>query len=167
MDSWLSILGSIASIGGAIYAYRQAIKSRNYATEAQQLRDEFVNRRQLVEVSQVHAETNRILKVVSKAGPTCTSTSIKGINVAGIAQEVEEYSRFLNAQSAYFSELFSNRASELCVSLNDDIEALAEALEFEDIKLAGKRIYYKINEFLPVVKSLTDDKKEQKSTFQR
>ena len=145
MDTWLSILGSIASIGGAIYACRQAVQSRNYAAKAQQLRDELVNRRKLVEVSQVHAETNRILKVVSKVGPTCTATSIKGINTAGIAQEVEEYSRFLNAQSAHFSEFFSNRASELCVSLNDDIEALSEALEFGKIKAAGKSIYYKID----------------------
>lgn len=166
MDSWLSILGSIASIGGAVYSYRQAVQSRNYATEAQKMRDELVNRRKLVEVSQVHTETNRILKVVSRVGPTCTATSITGVNVGGIAQEVEEYSRFLNAQSAHFNELFSNRASELCSSLNDDIETLSEAAEFEEIKAAGKRIYYKINEFMPVVKSLTDDKKEQNSKFQ-
>lgn len=167
MDSWLSILGSIASIGGAIYAYHQAGQSRKYAIEAQQLRDELVNRRKLVEVSQVHNETNRILKVASKVGPTCTATSIKGIDVAGIAQEVEEYSRFLNAQSSHFSEFFSNRASELCTSLNNDIETLSEAVEFEEIKAVGKSIYYKINGFFPVVKSLTDEKKEQNSTFQK
>lgn len=166
MDSWLSILGSIASIGGAYYAYHQAGKSREYATEAQRLKDELVNRRKLVEVSQVHAETDRILKVVSRVGPTCTATSIKGVNVTGIAQDVEEYSRFINAQSSHFSELFSNQASELCTSINDDIENLSEALEFQAIKAAGKSIYYKINAFLPLVKALTDEKKEQNSTFQ-
>ena len=166
MDSWLSILGSIASIGGAIYAYHQAGQSRKYATEAEQLRDELVNRRKLVEVSQVHAETNRILKVVSRVGPTCVPSSIKGIHVASIAQEVEEYSRFLNAQSSHFSEFFSNRASELCATLKDDIETLSEASEFETIKATGKSIYYKINEFLPVVKSLTDEEKERNSTSQ-
>ena len=166
MDFWLSFFGSIASIIGAIYAYRQAIKSRNYATEAQKLRDEFISKRKLVEVSQVHFETNRILKLVAKVGPTCTASSIKGINVSNVAQEVEEYSRFLNAQSDNFNELLSNQASELCKSLNADIETLSEAIKFEDIKAAGKTIYYKINAFMPVAKLRTDDQKEQNSTFQ-
>ncbi len=166
MDSLLSILGSIASIGGAYYAYRQARRSRKYATEAQNLRDELINRRKLIEVSQVHSETNRILKVVSKVGPTSTVTSIKGINVTSISQDVEEYSRYLNSQHSHFSELFRNRAAKLCKSLNPDIEKLSESMEFEDIKSAGKSIYYKINDFLPLVKSLTDEKKEQSSTFQ-
>jgi len=166
MELWLSILGSIASIGGAMWAYHQATQSKKYAKEAQQIRDELINRRTLVEVSQVHTETSRILKVVSKVGPTCTATSIKGINVASIAQEVEEYSRFLNAQSSHFSDLLDNRAKALCASLNGDIEALSEASNFETIKATGKSIYYKINEFLPSVKSLTDGKKEQESPFQ-
>jgi len=167
MDSWLSIFGSIASIGSAIYAYRQARISRRYATEAQLIRDEFVNRRGLVEISQVHSETNRILRIVSKVGPTCTNASVKGINIAGIAQDVEEYSRFLNAQNAHFNDFFNNRALELCNSLKADIEMLSEASEFSNIKSSGKSIYYKINEFLPVVKSLTDDKKEKKPMFQK
>ncbi len=166
MDSWLSILGSIASIGGAYFAYHQARKAQGHATVAQRLRDELVNRRKLVEVSQVHVETDRILKIVSKVGPTCTAASIKGVHVTGIAQEVEEYSRFINAQSSHFNELFSNQASDLCKSLNDDIEKLSEATDFETIKKTGKSIYHKINAFLPLVKSLTDEKKEQDSTFQ-
>lgn len=166
MDYWLSILGSIASIGGAYYAYHQAMQAKGHATETKRLKDEFVNRRKLVEVSQIHSETDRILKSISKVGPTCTSESIKGIIVTEIAKEVEEYSRFLNAQSGHFNELFSNEASDLCRSLNDDIESLSEATEFKNIKESGKNIYYKINAFLPLVKSLTDDKKEQDSTFQ-
>ena len=166
MDSILSILGSIASIGGAVWAYRQARRSKKYATEARRFRDDIINRRELVEVSQVYTETKRILHVVSRVGPTCTADSIKGIDCAGIAREVEEYSRFLNEQNSHFNEFFNNRAKKLCDSLVGDIETLSEALEFEDIKKNGKNIYYKIYEFLPFVKSLTDEKKEQKSPFQ-
>ena len=55
----------------------------------------------------------------------------------------------------------SNRAKELCLSLKEDIEKLSEATAFIDIKSIGKSIYYKIYEFLPVAKSLTDSKKEE------
>jgi len=161
MDSVLTFLGSIASIGGAIYAYRQAVHSRNSATEAKKVRDEFIRRRGLVETSQVHAETNRIIKVVSKVGPSCTNLTIKGLEVNKIAQEIEEYSLFLNTQSEHFNEMDSNRAKELCLSLKEDIENLSEATAFIDIKSIGKSIYYKIYEFLPVAKSLTDSKKEE------
>jgi hypothetical protein len=59
MDSTLSILGSIASIAGAIWAFREALKSANAATKAELLRDEIVHRRKLLEVSQVYADTKR------------------------------------------------------------------------------------------------------------
>lgn len=42
-----------------------------------------------------------------------------------------------------------------------DIEGLAEAKSFEDKKRFGKSIYYKIENFTPIVKELTDIKKEQ------
>lgn len=53
-----------------------------------------------------------------------------------------------------------NKAQQLCESLKIDIELLSEAKIFEDKKSAGKRIYYLINDFMPVVKGLSDDKKE-------
>lgn len=161
MESLLSILGSVASIGGAIWALYHAKRSYKYATEAQDVRDELVNRRKMVEISQVHSETNRILRVVSRVGPTCTAISVKGINCASIAQEVEEYSRFLNEQRSHFTDFFDNKARDLCASLKSDIESLSEAIDFDTIKSAGKSIYYKINDFLPLVKRLTDEKKEQ------
>lgn len=161
MDNWLSIGGSIASIGGAAWAFYQARLSSRHANRAEAVRDELIKRREMVEISQVHAETTRILKVVSQVGPSCTSSTIRGVNCANIAKEVEEYSRFLNEQSSYFTEFFYNKAKELCTDLNPDIESLSEAKEFEDKKAAGKSIYYKINNFMPEVKRLTDEKKER------
>ncbi len=77
-----------------------------------------------------------------------------------IAKEVEEYSRFLNSQSAHFSELFGNKARTLCNDLKGDIEELSEVSVSDKKKEVGKKIYYKINEFMPFVKELTDNKQE-------
>lgn len=162
MDSLLSIGASIASICGALLAFYQAKLSEKHATKAEAVRDELVQRREMVEISQVHSETTRILRVVSKVGPTCTESTIRGVNCADIAKEVEEYSRFLNEQSSHFSEFFDNEASRLCTELNEDIELLSEATGFEEKKNIGKKIYHEINGFMPILKRFKDELKERK-----
>lgn len=159
-DSWLSIFGSLASIGAAIWAYIEAKNAARHASKAEEVRDELIQRRTIVEVSQVHAESSRILKLISQVGPTCTKTSVRGLNVSDIARSVEEYSRFLNEHSAHFNQCFQNAAQALCTELTGSIEALAEATTFEEKKESGKKIYYLINSFLPQVKQLADDKRE-------
>lgn len=160
METLLTILGSIASIGAAIWAWIQAGEASKSATKAENVKNEIIERRKIVEVSHVYAETSRILKIVSKVGPSSNSSTLRGVNCSHIASDVTEYSSFLNEHSSHFSDFFENKARDLCLSLKDDIEQLAEAKSFEDKKKSGKNIYYKIDEFMPVVKSLSDDKKE-------
>lgn len=160
IEKWLSIIGAIASIGGALWALYQAGQASKSATRAEEVRDEIIDRRKLVEISQVHSETNRILEKVSKVGPSCNPSVLRGVNCASIASEVEEYTRFITEQSSHFTEFFENRALELCKDIEKDIELLSEAKTFEEKKTFGKNIYYKIRNFLPTVKDLTDSKKE-------
>ena len=99
MESFISIIGSIASIGAAIWAFVEARKSAKAATKAEVLRDELIHRRTMVEVSQVHSETKRVLSIVSKVGPSCNTKLLKGVNCAEVAKEVEVYSSFIFEQS--------------------------------------------------------------------
>lgn len=161
MESWLSVLGSLASIGGAIWAYVEARRSRTFAEQAKAVRDELVERRKIIEISKVNSETTRILRRVPNVGPTCTSTSIKKVKCHEIAKEVEEYTRLLNEQSIHFTHMLDNQARKLCEDLKPDIVALAEANDFDSKKSAGVRIYYKIDDFMPLVKTRMDEKKER------
>ena len=160
IDTWISVIGSIASIGGAIWAFVEARKSSRAAIKAEKVRDEIVSRRTLIEVSQVHAETTRVLKIVSKVGPACNPSLLRGVNCGSIAKDVEEYSRYINEHSSLFNDFFENKAKELCQGLHPDIEALSEAKSFEEKKVAGKSIYYKIDGFMPFVKELSDERRE-------
>ena len=65
MDSWMSIAGSVASIGGAIWAFLEARKSAESATKAENIRNELIDRRGMVEVSKVHTKTIEILRETS------------------------------------------------------------------------------------------------------
>ena len=161
MESLLTLIGSIASIAGALWAFYEAKKASTFANKAEVLRDEMVQRREMVEVTQVHAETTRILKVASKVGPSTNSILLQGVNCADVAKEIEEYSRYINEQSSHFSVFFENKAQELCSDLREDIELLAEARSFKDKKTCGKSIYYKIYNFMPTVKQLSDEKRER------
>lgn len=161
IESYISVIGSVASIGGALWAVYSAYQASLSVTKAEKVRDEIIERRKIIEVSQVYSETSRILKIVSTVGPSCNPSLLKGVNCGNIARDVEEYSRFINEHSSYFTNFFENSARELCNELTGDIEALAEAKSFEDKKAAGKKIYQKINNFMPIVKALSDDKKER------
>lgn len=158
--SWLSIIGAIASITGALLAFYQANCASKHASEAESIKNEIIKKRKLVEISQIHTETRRILKIVSKIGPSSNPDLLKGIDHIKIVQEIEEYYRFLNEQKNHFSDSFINKADKLCTDLKPDIEILSEASSFKKIKASGVSIYYKISEFMPYIKDITDNKKE-------
>lgn len=160
VETWVSVAGSLASICGAVWSFVEARKSSGAATAAERVRDELISRRTLIEISQVHAETARILQTVSAVGPSCNPSLLRGVNTGAIAKAVEEYSRYLNEHSSHFSDDFINKAEELCQGLHPDIESLSEAKSFEDKKAAGKSIYYKISSFMPFVKVLSDQRRD-------
>lgn len=161
METSLSIVGSVASILGAIWAWMGARKAARSADAAERVRQELVDRRKLAEVVQIYSEIKRVLCVVAAVGPTSTPQHVRGLNCAGIAREVETFAATLLERGSHFSDLYSDRATVLRDDLRADVEGLAEAETFEDKKRYGKSIYYKIESFAPVVKQLADAKQEQ------
>lgn len=161
MDSILSIIASIASILAAGLAFRESGKAARSASAAERVRIELVTRRTLAEVAQIQSDIRRVLSAVSRVGPTSTRQLVRGLDCAAIAREVEEFLAKLLEHRGHFSDLYSDRATELRNELTADIEGLAEATTFEDKKRFGKSIYYKIENFVPVVKQLADFKIDQ------
>ncbi|WP_278377515.1 MULTISPECIES: hypothetical protein [Stutzerimonas] len=164
VETWISIIGSLASIGGAAWAFIEARDASRSASRAERVRSELVTRREMVELSQIHTETKRILGVVSRIGPSSSLNLLTGIDCSSIAKDVEEYCRLINEHSTHYSELFKNHALKLCSDLNGDITSLADATQQHEKKEIGTRIYHKINSFLPVAKNLADEKKETIAT---
>lgn len=164
IEAILSVIGSVASIGAAIWAFMEARKARNAATRAELVRAEMIDRRKLVEVSQILAETRRVMQSISRVGPACTERKLKGVDCSEIAREVQEYARLLSEQEVHFLENLKNHARQLRVDLIPDVISLAEAITFEQKKEAGMRLYAKIDAFAPIVKGLLDEKRERSIT---
>lgn len=165
IEATLSVLGSIASIGAAIWAFIEAKKARRAADKAETVRGELIDRRKLVEVSQLLTETRRVMQSVSRVGPACTEKKIKGVDCSEIAREVEEYCRSLGDMESHFVVGFRSQARKLRADLIADISELADAVSFEQKKAAGMRIYEKIDGFSPSVKELLDEKREHSVAF--
>lgn len=161
MEAFISIVGSLASIFGAIWALKEAKNAARSADAAERTRQLMVDRRGLAEVTQIHTEIKRILNLVARVGPTTTAQLMRGVNCADIAREVEAFVAMLLERRSHFSDLYGDRATELRNELRSDIEGLAEAKTFEEKKLYGKSIYYRIENFAPIVKELSDAKQEK------
>lgn len=161
MDSPLSIAGSVASIGAAIWAFVQARKATAAATKAALMRDEIVNRRHLIEVSQIYADTKRILAVTREVGPAANVKLLRGFDASKVARQVEEYAQQLLEQSSHYHDHFGNAAKDLCDQLRPQIESLADATTPEQIKSAGKSICHSIEAFVPLAKALADGQRER------
>lgn len=102
LESWISVIGSIASIGGAIWAFIEANKASKSASKAEKVKGELVERRKLVEVSQVHAETSRILKTVSTVGPSCNSRSSEALIVQTLLKRLKSIVVILTSKALTF-----------------------------------------------------------------
>ena len=166
MTDWIAIIGSIFSISGALYAFYQAQQSKKHSIEAQNIRNELIDRRKLSEISKIHNETHNILKSVSRIGFTSTESSVKSIKCIDIAKDVEEYSKLVNEQSLNSgNKLFNKEAKKLCELLDNKIKCLSEVDEFMEIRSIGMDIYKSINSFLPMVKVLTNEKMEKSLHF--
>lgn len=160
IEAVLSVLGSVTSIGAAIWAFVEAGRAKHAAQKAETVRSELIGRRKLVEVSQLLSETRRVLQSVSRVGPACTEKKLRGVDCAEIAREVEEYSRLVGEAEEHFAIDFQNHARELRADLAGDIRKLADAATFEQKRTAGMILHQKIDNFLPKVKSILDDKQE-------
>lgn len=160
---WITIIGTFFSIIGAIIAIVQAHRAKKSANEANAIRQEFVQRRQMLEVSYLHRETNRIYQLVTQIGPRCSINSIKGKDLNFIAEEIEKYSHILNEHKESLPDLFKNYSNDPCSELNQYVEELSivNTKDINQIKKIGKDILKIIQYVLPKIKSISDKKREE------
>lgn len=131
-DQWLSVLGSIVSIGAAIWAFIEARKSMAAASKAETIKNEMIDRRQLVEASKIHSETERVILKVSQIGPASRIEVLSGININDILNEVQNFSTFIIAQSEQYDDKFKKTAKKLNKDLQTNIDELSQSNLKED-----------------------------------
>ena len=110
MDSLVAVIGTIASIIGAIISVWQARKSKKSAIEAKQVKSQLLHHRKTSELAQLFALCKKSQVTMSKYGPASTPSSLQGIVPDNDAKEVQEFILLLRENRSYFQKNQRNDA---------------------------------------------------------
>lgn len=156
---WLGLVSAVASIGSAIWAAVEARASAKSASQAELVRDRMVNHRYVAESHQLLQSTRAILQTVAAIGPSCMKSNLRGLDLRNISAQLVNYCTTLNESSYLFGDA-KNPAMTLSDELLQKAEVIAAAQSFEDVTLAGRQAFAGINLFLPKIKQISDERRE-------
>ena len=156
---WLGLISALASIGSAIWAAVEARASAKSASQAELVRDRMVNHRYVAESHQLLQSTRAMLQTVSAIGPSCMQRNLRGLDLRNISAQLVTYCTTLNESSYHFRGT-DNPAMELSAELLRKAGVIAAAQSLEEVTLAGRQAFTGINLFLPKIKQISDDRRE-------
>lgn len=156
---WLSIAGSIASIGGAIWAWREAVRSSNSATRAEQIKTQMINQRKTSELSELKPLVLEATNCVKRYSTQMVSSFV-GANFLSKEDEAAKIQTLLNKIvefSDYFSEDFANQFFE---TSHSSLQSFLGASTPEDTKKYGMDLHKQMVDFSSVLRKQLTEKKE-------
>lgn len=156
-ESTLSIVGSIASIVSVIGAVIAALKSRKWAKESQNIRDQLIVRRNLSEVAVLRSESKRVLNIVAEIGPASNPRKLRGMNGSVIASEVQKLIAVLLESRSALPESVRTATDSLSNNIRKYIEQLAQSTQPIDLKTHGTKIFYLLQSYVPLLKETIDE----------
>lgn len=156
----LTILGTVASIWGAIVSNQQAKEAKQSASEATRAKSQIVNQRRTSDLAELKVHCERAQKAMEKYGPGASSSSLNGVNPENDAAEVRNLLLEANKLSASFQrgeiEIFVNKMTPL-------LEQFVTEKMKPRLQPNGKAVLMEVSNFLSVVKSNHDAKRESTS----
>lgn len=157
----LTVIGTVASVGGAGVAIWQAGLSKSAASRAEDARDELIERRETAELAQLQVVFKKALRSMEKYGPGSVPTSISGVSQANDAADVQELIIVLREHRAHFGTSFMNEADALCGRITPLLDEFAKAA-VEELRNRGGRVFLELSTFSAVIKKRLDKKRESK-----
>lgn len=155
-----TIIGTIATIAGAIISLWQAKVSQNAAKDARKIRSELIDYRKTSELAQIQATCRKAQKSMEKYGPGSTPSSLIGVSPEKDAQDVQEFVLLLMENRAYFGNRTPNDADDFCENATHLLDRFVQAQDAE-VREFGSQILLSISNMASVIKKLLDSKREE------
>ncbi|RZL61375.1 MAG: hypothetical protein EOP81_17150 [Variovorax sp.] len=156
----LTILGTVASIWGAIISIQQAVASKKSASEAKRATQQMVNQRRTSDLAELKVHCERAQKSMEKYGPGASAMSLSGINPDNDAADV----RTLLLEANKNRESFHRGEVDIfVVKISPLLDMFVHGKERTRIQQNGKAVLMEVSNFLAVVKSSHDAKRESTS----
>lgn len=155
-----TIIGTVATIAGAVISYWQARVSQTAAKDARKIRAELIDHRKASELAQIQTVCRKAQKSMEKYGPSSTPSSLAGVSPEKDAQDVQEFILLLMENRAHFENSDSNDADEFCDKTNRLLDKFVQSQGI-DMKKVGSQILLSIGSIASVIKKLVDAKREE------
>ena len=156
----LTIMGTVASIWGAIVSNQQAKDAKQSALEATRAKSQIVNQRRTSDLAELKVHCERAQKAMEKYGPGASPSSLHGVNPDSDASEVRNLLLEANKMKASFqrgeTEIFVSKMTPL-------LEHFVSDKVKSQLQPNGKAVLMEVSNFLSVVKANHDAKRESTS----
>lgn len=153
----ITVVGTAASIYGAVISIGQASAAKNSADEAKRVRGQIVNQRKTSDLAELKVHCEKTIKCMEKYGPSSASTSLNGINIETDANEVQNLILEANKCKAAFEK---GDVDVFVAKITPFLESFVDENKYENIKSNGKAILMETSNFLSIVRGALDTKRE-------
>ncbi|RZQ54926.1 hypothetical protein C1E23_01175 [Pseudoalteromonas phenolica] len=153
-----NIVGTFASIGSAIWAFVEARKSRDAASQAENVKTQIINQRKTAELSELNPLLTEAVNCC-KHYTTSGSSSLIGVELNKKENEAAKIQSLLDKIIEY-SEYFPNGfATEFYELTDESLQEFLNSESAEDIKKHGKQLHRQLINFSSILrKSITEMK---------
>ncbi|PWY11262.1 hypothetical protein DL345_17365 [Citrobacter koseri] len=134
-------------------------KSRDAATEVKKALATVNYQRSIRDAGNLHGQLSTTIKSLRAIGPGSNVENIRGINLAAIISEVEDFIDLFAAQAIKPSNKgkLGINSKKFCTEIREDISFLSDAKTPEEQLKTGRVLHAKISAIQPQIDLLVDD----------
>ncbi len=135
----ISVTGAVASIYGAVLAWKQNKKAEKSASHAKSLVDRFLNNTRAMNLASAITSITTMNRFLVSYGPSFTEQKIMGLDFAQNASDIQLHFEPANSFVQQYS--CPNAMKSLFSQTNDLILQFANSKEVDEIKQTGYALY--------------------------
>lgn len=151
LKSVLTWLATLISIGGGVYAWRQAKSAKESATQAEEVRKDILSKRDTNELSTLSAMLAKAIQTMDKFGPG-SKPDLLGYSPNNDSTSVREVTSCIALHMAMLRTIFEQKIDEIHSNLTEHLSEFGEADSDREWILAGRKIYLQLTEFSGILK---------------
>ena len=156
IETIASILASLVSVGAGVWSLFEARRSAKSASKAESVKEELIDRKHLVEMSNLHKETERILSKLSAIGPSARVATLQSVDLDVLFAEIIVYSDLIASFDLRLDEAAKEHARLLNADPHKYMTELSDTVTSDSYKQSGTALYLSVQNFLPIAKNIAD-----------
>jgi F0F1-type ATP synthase alpha subunit len=161
MAMWVTIVGTVASILGALVSFTQAAKSKSAADLAGNIKTQLISHKETSELTKVQSSCKTAQRAMAKYGPGSTPEGLIGVDKAADAATVQEFLSVLIEHRDYFGSVEPNKADDFHKQLSDFLDKFSLANDQNQAREHGKLIVMSLDRCSAEIKKSLDDSSQQ------